>query len=175
MSSFPKLYVTFDDVLKELDKLDKDNLHGWMDLISKYYLSSKELKIYNSLKNSYTLNVGQRELAIFCNINQSYLSVLFKNLTSKLRVFYDILSSTSLSREYYDLYAESTALQKRYLTYIFAGYPRPTVVSILNVSDLAASRHVYRMHKRLEARALEYPTLLSYMTQYKHYKRMCVN
>jgi len=160
------VHYTFEEVMKETDGLEANDLMAWMKLICKYYFNERDLMILEALKAKHEGKYKQRELSILFCIAQPHLSENFKRIRIKILTLYNFLQSDDLMQEYSACRPELTDRQFSLLQLAMAGNSFYDIAKVERVSLPDVSITFRLMVSRLE-KAGRYPTMVKFLHRYK--------
>ena len=129
-------------VLDFVDKIDKEDLEGLLELITFYYLSEKEKEYFLALM----VHCGgkkQRELSVMFEIQQSKLSIKFSSLVKKLQIIGKFLTEIDLSDLLETLKKDLTERQFEVICYLLSGNRQSAIAKHFHFTPTAIL-YVYR-------------------------------
>ena len=170
--------TTFDDILKESKQCHAsnvfNNLRQWLKLISKYYLSDKEVNILDAMKFYIENNKRQREISILFGEQQSRLRIDLDCVNSKITKLHEILSNPRIYKEYklakdYLNSNQVSHSRKQFntLRYVLAGHSVGVIADHKGVTQ----SNVYNMLDRITYNLVEFKkcsVISKYLVYYKH-------
>ena len=159
-------YYTFEEVIKDTQPLESDDLMSWMQAICKYYLTEQDTIILDALRAKQEGKYKQRELSVLFCMSQPFLSVKFKHIRTKILTLYNFLQSDDLISQYNASPEDLTSRQFSLLRLIMAGNSFYDIARIEEVSLPDVSITFKLIVKRLSA-ADKYPILVKFLYKYK--------
>jgi hypothetical protein len=160
------VHYTFEEVIKEADRLEPGDLAEWMKLICKYYFTDRDLMILEALKVKQEGKHKQRELSILFCIAQPHLSDSFKSIRVKILTLYNFLQSEAMLCEYMSCRPDLTDRQFSLLQLAMAGNSFYDIARVEKVSNPDVSITFRLMVTRLEKTG-KYPTMVKFLHKYK--------
>ena len=161
-------HKTFNDVVKEIQTLDPDNLLSWFRLVVDTYLTQKEKIILEAQKAQLSGQVKQRELSVIFSIAQPHLSVNLRKLKRKIVTVHAYLKEGKICTEYAAAPELFTVHQYRILSYVLAGYTPKAIARIHSTTHVNANICVSALLRKLQAQRAKYPAMCKFV---EHYKR----
>jgi DNA-binding CsgD family transcriptional regulator len=160
------VHYTFEEVIKEIDVLEPEDLSGWLQVICKFYLSDRDIIILEALKAQQEGKYKQRELSVLFEIAQPHLSDHFKRTCTKILNLYKFLQCDDMVVEYFAAKADLTTRQFSLLQLAMAGNSFYDIAKVEKASNAYVSTTFKVVVGRLEA-TKKYPYLVKFLYRYK--------
>jgi hypothetical protein len=160
------VFYSFEEVITDVEELEESDLHGWLKVIGKYYLTEQDAVVLDALRAKQEGKYKQRELSILFCMSQPFLSVKFKHIRTKILTLYNFLKCEDMLHEYLCCKKHLTDRQYSLLRLALAGNWFHEIAWVEKVSAPDVSITFKTVVRRLED-AHEYPYLLKFLKKYK--------